>query len=222
MKPIPLLLVAALLAIPAVRAEESLDLRSWEVLDRECGSEIGTQRITLFANGTIRLRIRNLEQPDRMLLEELNPNELQGYLNRLREIDLSESESPQGGTSGDWIEQCRLTLRLLEADVTDPAPAFYTFGRYDSLSLALARLVGIVDELAAKAEAEAITNRFPRGYQAEPGDILERNDGLLFEVIAYTSDQRGLELWGVDQPLVIYVLVEALIGEFVAVVEQRR
>lgn len=209
------LALAVALALAAPGAGQHLDLRTVEVVDYDCSSDIGRRRMTLFANGTVRLRLRQGEE-EKMLLKELAPDQLAGYLNRLREIDLSESEGTREGLSGDWIEQCELALDLLEAGA-----ARFSFGRRDSVSLALSRAISIAEEIANWAEERAVEAEFPPGYEPRPGDILERRDGVLFEVITLTGDQRGVELWGVDQPLVVYVLREELIGEFVAVVERR-
>jgi len=190
------------------------DLRSWELLDLDCASDLGYHRMTLFANGTVRLKVRD-EEADRMKLRELNPDELTGYLNRLRGEDLSESESSARSTSGSWVEVCELTLELEDGRLQD-----FRFGRFDSVDLALSHIVQIAGEITAWAEKEVVVTDFPKDYRPKPGDVLKRKDGILFEVVALTSDKRGVELRGLEQPLVIYVLGEELIGEFVAVVER--
>ena len=80
-------------------------------------------------------------------------------------------------------------------------------------------LVSIADELQEAAEQEATRARFPRGYEPRPGDVLERRDGVLFEVIAFTGDGQGIELHGIDQPLVIYVLIDDVVGQFIGLAE---
>lgn len=197
-------------------AAQHRDLRSWEVLDFDCSSEIGRHRMTLFGNGTVRLKVREGET-ERMNLRELAPEELTGYLQRLRDEDLSESESSARSAGGDWVDSCELTL-----DLDDGQERSFRFSRFDSLSLALSRIVAIAGEINAWAEEVLVATDFPSDYVPRSGDVLERKDGLLFEVIAFTSDKRGVELWGVDQPLVVYVLVEEIVGEFVALVERRR
>lgn len=210
-------LLSLLAAVPVSAARR--DLRSFEVMDYDCVSEINRRQVTLFGNGTVRLRFTAEGEPQ-MLLKELNPDELQGYLNRFREVDLSEIESVGHSASGDWIARCTLELDLSTGHEESPsAPTSFSFARFDSLSLALSRLVGIADEISSRTELEAMIADFPHGYEPSPGDVLRRKDGVLFEVIAFTSDQNGVELWGVDQPLVIYVLVSEIVGEFVEVVE---
>lgn len=212
MKRLPAALAIALLAGSALLAEPP-DLRSKVLLDLDCRSDIGRRRATLFGNGTVRVRLLEGEQ-ETMLLGELAPDELRAYLNRLNEIDLDEAESSRYGASGEWVEQCLLVLEL-----DDQPERRFRFGRFDSLSLGLSRSVKIAEEIAAEAEDQAVAANFPKGYEPSPGDVLERKDGLLFEVVAFTADGLGVELRGVDQPLLIYVSREEIVGEFVELVE---
>lgn len=220
-------LVSALFAtllITTPSGDPLRDLRSVELVDFDCASDIGRRQLTLFANGTVRVRLWADDQEQDMILKELNPDELTGYLNRLREIDLSESEERRESPAGEWVQKCELKLDLYYDDADDDRnrqPSRFLFGRYDSVSLALSRVIRIAEEIALWAEENAVIAEFPVGYEPRPGDILERQDGVLFEVIAFTSDNRGVELWGIDQPLVVYVLREDLIGEFIRVVEER-
>jgi hypothetical protein len=52
--------------------------------------------------------------------------------------------------------------------------------------------------------------------------VLKRTDAQLFEVISFTADNKGVELWGVDQPLTLYVLRAEMAREFVALVRRVR
>lgn len=200
---------------------QRVDLRSLELVELDCSSGIGSRQLTVFANGTTRVRLRKGEERQ-MLLKELGPGELDAYLNRLREVDLSEAEDGQESATGEWVESCDLTLDLDAGafEDTEAAPVrSYSLGPYDSLSLSLSRVLGVVEEIFAWAQDTVTVGDFPNDYRPSPGEVLRRHDGLLFEVIAYTSDERGVELWGVDQPLVVYVLVEEIVGEFVEIVE---
>ncbi len=224
MRAIAAALLGALLLTPPTSGQ-SRDLRVVEVFDYDCSSDIGRRKTTLFANGTIRVRRWADDEEQQMLLKELNPDELRGFVNRLREIDLSESEESRASPAGEWIQKCELVLDLYYDQPPDEdreaQPNRFRFGRYDSVSLSLSRVIGVAEEVSLWAEERAIVADFPPGYEPSPGDVLERQDGLLFEVIAFTSDNRGVELWGVDQPLVVYVLREELIGEFIRVVDSR-
>ncbi len=207
------LLLVASVALAATEAQDTRDLRTVELLDVDCASELGRSRLTLFGNGTVRLRTWR-EEDDDMRLRELAPDALNGFVNRLREIDLSEAEERSESPAGDWIERCTLALEV------DGEISRFGYAGYDSVSLALSRVVSIADEIRLLVEVESIAADFPPRYEPRPGDVLRRRDGVLFEVIAFTSDQKGIELWGVDQPLVVYILREELIGEFIALVEE--
>lgn len=194
-------------------AEAPVDLRSQILLDLDCSSRLGRTRTSLFGNGTVRYR-EWVDENERMLLMEFGGERLQAYVNRISEINLEETESIRYGAAGEWVEQCELAV----APASGPGRRF-RFNRYDSLPLALSRMVTIADELQETVESEATLARFPPGYRPAAGDVLERRDGLLFEVVAYTGDDRGIELHGVEQPLVMYVPVDDVVGQFVALVE---
>jgi hypothetical protein len=191
---------AALLAGAAAVPPEAGVVR----LRQECGSRLDRREVTLFADGTVRLR-QGAEGRWRMDLMELERRELEGYLARLAAEDLSESLQEPSGPQGDWVERCRLELRL-----PGRAPREVVFGRLEAPPLPLSRERGA-----------QIRPGLPDGYAPRPGDVLRRADGLLFEIVGFTSDGGGVELTGVDQPLTVYVPLGALAGEFVALVERR-
>jgi hypothetical protein len=196
-------------------AHEAIDLRGWELLRHECSSELSRREITLFANGTLRRR----EGPpgeEEMSLVELSPRELEGFVNRLGDLDLAEAERHPGEVGGQWVEHCALTLHLL-----DRPEQRFTFGRYDSLSLSLTRLLAVARELGSIADERAIGRHLPTGYEPQSGDVLERVDGLLFRITGFTADGTGIELQGVEQPLVVYIDRSNLTGQFVELVERR-
>jgi hypothetical protein len=186
--------------------------RSHELLDYECRSELGRRRVTLFANGTVRVWDGLLEK-QRMTLGELGPDELAAFVRRLRDEDFSEV-APVAGTEGEWVERCTLELAL----AGQPARR-YAFGRYDALPFALASTVRMADEVALVALP---LDRLPPEYEPRPGDLLRRVDGVVFEVVRRTSDGSGLELRGKEQPLVLYVRPEDLRAEFDALISRRR
>lgn len=204
-------------AAPAVPgAPHVLSLRSTELLKLDCGNQLGRREVTLFGNGTVRLREGPRDRGD-LALAELGPDALGAYLRRLEGEDLSEVGTLERGIEGDWIERCDLALAL-------PGRPFRSFryGRYDTLPLALSRVLSVVEEIAAEVVEPGAAERLPEGYEPQPGDVLRRLDGQLFEVIAETSDHKGIELWGVDQPFTLYVLRAKLRDEFVALVSRRR
>src|SRR4029079_14992464 len=62
--------------------------RSRELLDYRCANSLGVRQVTLFANGTVRVR-EGLGKEPKMRLGELGPVELAGYLRRLAAEDIS-------------------------------------------------------------------------------------------------------------------------------------
>jgi hypothetical protein len=208
-------LVAVAIAAPV--AAES-DPRSRVVVDLDCRSSLGRTRLTLFANGTVRRREETLGDR-RMWLGELAPEEMAAYLARWRaESAAGEGWSstgwPEEAVEGDWIERCTIEWRL----ALDEPTRRRGFSRLATLPLALARLLAVADDLRREADLEAHVENLPLDYSPRSGDVLRRVDGTLFRVVAKTDDKRGVELSGVTVPLTIYVLIEELRREFVAVV----
>jgi hypothetical protein len=187
--------------------------RSRELLDYRCKNDLGVRQVTLFANGTVRVREGLGKQP-RMRLGELGTVELEGYLRRLSAEDLSEVHDRQESAEGEWVERCSLHLAL------DGRPErIVGFSRFDSLPLAVATIVRVADELATHTLA---TTDLPTGYRPRAGDVLRRADGVLFEVRGFTSDGQGVEMQGVEQPLTLYVRPEDLPAMFESVVSRAR
>ena len=190
------------------------DPRGQVVFQRECvGQDLRTD-VTLFANGTVRLR--DGEGSERqMQLAELGAEELAALLRRLEAEDLSEVDPNPPVSELEWTEWCELELQL------DDQPGHtFRYGRFDSLPLGLSRVVAIADELVAEVAARAPVGHLPRKYVPRRGDILERADGALFKVIGYTSDRRGVELQGVEVPLTIYIGPGELNGQFIRLVKR--
>jgi hypothetical protein len=194
-------------------AAPNLDPRSIMLVREGCKSSLGRSEITLFANGTIRLR----EGPtgaERMVLREVDPAQMDAYRNRLREIDLSEVEREATAPSGDWTESCELDLEL-PGETRD---VFY-YQRYSSGSLALERVRNVLSDLREEVEKSVASAEIPPSYKPQPGDRLERADGAIFEVVGYTDDGKGVELSGIDLPLTLFVEKDKLAVVFVRLVD---
>ena len=204
-----------LLAGAADGQDAPRSLRTWEVARRDCRTEQSRQEITLFGSGTLRLRLRS-DDKDEMRLAELDPEEVQAYIRRLEGEDLSEVPEGRDDVLGPFIERCVIHLQL-----PDRQPQRFFFGRFDSLPLGLSRLNAIVDDMYREAIDLAPEGGLPRNYFPEPGDILLRSDGHRFEVVALTSDRKGVELSGLDDPLTIFVALEALRQQFTGLAERR-
>lgn len=213
-----LILACTLLWLPAAAqwaAEDGSDPRSHEVFRRECLTNDSRQDLTLFGNGTLRLR-DGARDNQQMVLAELAPDEKAAIVRRIREEDLSGAWRRDSGLRGVGVESCRLAIQFEGEE-----PIIFYYSRFQARSLALGRLVALADELVAMAVERTPGQRLPRDYVPEPGDILRRGDGVLFQVVAFTADGKGVELIGVDQPLLIYVEKGALYGEFSSVIRKQ-
>ena len=214
MKPtLPAILVLFLIAA-AVAAQNPSD-RTVEILRYGCANSLGRREVTLFGNGTVRLRDGERGK-EAMGLDELGPDEYQGAIRRLEGEELSEVRPPGRGIDGEWIERGELILGIPGR----PVQVFH-FGRYDSLPLQLSRVVRIAEDLAAGVQDLQGVEQLPPGYEPKPGDVLKRVDSQLYEVVAFTADNRGVELRGVDQPLTLFILREELRREFVLLLPKR-
>ncbi len=190
-----------------------------EHLRLRCDNSLGIREITLFGNGTLRLR-DGLRDAVKMWLHELRPSERDAYLARLGEEELRETEPRYHSIEGEWIENCELHL-----DLPGQLPQTFEFGRYDSLSLALQRTVGIAQELIAvvdQTRRPAGESEIPASYEPRIGDLLTNDRGHRYRLVMFTADGEGAELQGLDQPLTMYLPLSGLREEFVSVEPRRR
>ncbi|MDH3745381.1 MAG: hypothetical protein OES47_09800 [Acidobacteriota bacterium] len=213
-------LVTALPALGQVRPApqpepKRRDPRGHEMLVVRCSSLLAERELTLFGNGT--LRLRRVEGGERTLhLADLQPVELESYKESLAKETVAVSPTPRKGPAGEWIEQCELTVDV------DPNPVrSFRFSRVDALPLGLSRLVAIGDALFQEVELREVTGGFPVGYQPQVGDVILRADGSEFEVRRFTVDGRGVEIQGIEQPLTLYVAKDEMTQEFIGLVRRR-
>jgi hypothetical protein len=203
-----MLVAALLLALPSAPAPSPpADARTTVVLHEQCASRIDRRDLTLYANGTIRLR----EGPvggERLVLREIGRPDVDAVRRRLQGIDLGSIESATGAPDGDWSLACSLEV------VLDGLRHELRYGAFDVGGLALDELRRVVGDLLEQARAEAYSAEIPLSYRPAPGDRLERNDGLVFEVIGFTSDGKAIELTALDQPIQVFVERDKLRLEF--------
>lgn len=206
-----------LLALAPLPARSEADPRSVALVRLECSSDLGRREVTLFLNGTVRVREGAAGQ-EQLLLGEYGPDEVAAFRRRLDEIDFSETDAVESAPDGAWVERCRFELR----DERLAEPRSFGFSRYGSHSLALATAVRVVEDIALRAGVESARPGLPADYRPEPGDRLERTDGQIFEVVGFTADGKGVELTGVIQPLTLYLPISDLRQDFVRVERRRR
>lgn len=196
---------------------ETVDRRSTEILRYACGSEFGRREITLFANGTVRLREGPWDD-QKLYLDELSPEALEDNLRLLRNVDADRGsdrirEPVERGPGGHWIERCEVRLDLPEFS----KPVDYELSAFDIPPLGVARIIQIAEELAQYVRpAEKAPAGIPADYEPQYGDVLTTAEGYRYEVLRLTSDERGVELQGLDQPLRIYVAKTEISEAFVS------
>jgi hypothetical protein len=208
--------LAALLALTAAalaarQPPPGEDPRTVVLLRQDCRTSLGRREVTLFGNGTVRVRQGSADAPQ-MLLGEYSPEEVAAFQRRLAELDFSETDPRESAVEGDWVERCTLELPGARG-----ATLRFEFGRFGSHSLALAAALRVVEDVASRAAIESARRGLPPGYEPRTGEILVRQDGIRFLVVGRTADGKGIELLGVEQPLTVYVLIAELRREFVAV-----
>lgn len=226
---------------PAIRDERSVVL-----VQRICETRSHSQEVTLFANGTVRVR-QTLDETaggvrrgsfggPGMALGELPPDELAAWVDSVRLEDLGESGRHSAGPVGDMVARCRLVLDYdamarwvgplppPQGDRGDWRPAGrreFEYGGFDSFGLGFARVLERVDSLATRADLAAGRRTLPPRYEPAVGDVLRRADGMLFRVERATASPGGWELQGVSQPLTLYVMEDRFPSLFTELVRRR-
>jgi hypothetical protein len=152
-----------------------------------------------------------------MGLAELGPDELQGVLRRLAAEDLSDAAHLPAGPGGEWVEKCGVTLELPRQKRQR-----FSYGRYDALPLGLSHVLAIANELGSKVPGLHSSEQLPERFEPRIGDVLKRTDGALYRIVNFTSDKKGVELDGLEQPIHLLVLKEQLRMEFVGLVSRER
>lgn len=184
------------------------DPRSVIVVRENCTSRLAIQDLTLFANGTLRLRQGDPTTPT-MTLHELGPDRLERYVERLGRVDLGDAEANASGPQASWDEVCTLELEL-------PGREPRRF-RYERLATGDYGTIGvrrIVEDLLDELKESANPSEIPASYRPRTGDRLERNDGIVFEVDGMTTDNKGVQLTSVDGRFTMFVPLDRVPWEF--------
>lgn len=190
------------------------DERSIERLRVDCRNELTRRDITLFGNGTIRLR-QGPWQKQEMFLEELGPKELTTYLKKLLRIRhsdrFSETQSVRVDIDGEWLQRCRMTL-----EVPGDRPLYFSYSPLETQPLALGQLILMAEELASFTRPSASRSHLRKSYRPERDDLLvHQTTGVTYRVIAATDDGKGVELESTVEPLVVYYQIADLPRLFV-------
>ncbi len=187
--------------------------RSVEVFALDCVNDYYRREITLFGNGTIRVKEGYLEAPE-MWLGELDRYTTDALIEQLQRQDLREVEPTSRTVVGDWVETCTFTLDLPGEDTQ-----VFTFRRLDALSLPLQKALSVAITtlgMIDRTRPPSSRSDLPRGYIPQIGDVLVAADGREFRVHGFTTGNVAVELIGVEQPVVLYVSVTDLGGVFIS------
>lgn len=198
------------------------DPRSWELFRHRCGGRLGSRELTLFLDGTVRLRVHD-QQGDEVRLGQIEEGQLvrtYGRLQALQEgIGRDGKEWSQGaagrGIGGEFLEDCEAELRLPESE-----KKLFRFSPLEIPPLWLGQLRQLAEDLAG--ETEPLQHRgLPKDYQPRYGDLLRRRDGVVFRYVGSSSDAKAWILEQVGQPLTTYFPVADRDQVFVGLVDGR-
>lgn len=204
---VPLLLLLGL-SLPRPGAGDE-DPRSRVLADSDCRTTTSRRQLTLFANGTVRLRDGS-GATRTLRLAELGTSELEAYVARLAAIAFDDLAPQSRGLEGDLVESCRIELALPEA-----SERVWEFDKFDTLPLGLEHVLLVLDDLLAEVEGVRQTQARARGYTPQIGDIVvRRRDGARFEVLGFTLEGTGVELEGIDQPITVFILEDDILDEY--------
>lgn len=190
------------------------DLRSTVRFRYSCESDLARREITLFANGTLRLRQGPWNDLE-MLLEELGPEELVETLDELAQLwsmrtDKQDLEPLGVDIKGQWSNRCELDIALPGED-----PVHLEMSAFDAPPLVVSRLIHFADRLVEDAAPPPPADRVPSDYDPQNGDILVNAQGHRYQVVRRTADNKGVELLGIDQPYTLLVELDDLPSRFV-------
>lgn len=194
--------------------ESPADLRSREVLRHECASASGRRELTVFGNGTVRLRIGPVGREE-MLLAEMGIEGVKRLESVLAEIDLAEAPVIALAPSGAAVERCILELQLQGIQKK------FQYSTLGAVDVAVGAVLARVEDLYQLVREASTKMGLPKGYRPKAGDRLEHQQGGVFEVQGLTTDGKGVELVGVDQPVVLYVSLRDLSQVFRRLVNPR-
>lgn len=204
-----LIVGAAWLLVGGSMASAEEDPRSRVLLGYDCRTDTSHRELTLFANGTLRLR-DGIGATREMRLTELGRQELEAYARRLEEIGFDDLAPSSPGPEGDWVERCRVDLDLPAGPVRS-----IDYGRYDTIPLGWKQVLLVVDDLLEEFDSSREASARVHDYEPAPGDILvRRRDGARYEVLGKTLEGTGVELEGLDEPITIFILLDHLLDEF--------
>ena len=202
------------MAVRATNAAPS-DPRSIVIFEQQCASDRGSQVVTLFANGTVRLKIIEGKEPESVVslyLLELSPEETEALRGQLRDSLPTDGYLPErdgGDVSGLGVEHCRMTI-----DTERRRPIQLIYGPLEVPSLRVERWQVFAADLVRRALPKEEPETLDEAYKPRIGDILLDTTGQRYRV-RWISIEGLVELDGIDQPIHMRVALAALGETFV-------
>lgn len=184
-----------------------------EVFRLDCANQHYRREVTLFGNGTIRVREGYASAPE-MWLGELDVESTRALIARLMEPDLEEVPATSRTVVGEWVETCRYEIEL-----TPGEPQAFEFQRLDALALPLQKSLSVAITALGMIDRTRPSNtrgKLSSDFVPERGDVLVAIDGRRFRVSGFTTDRTGVELVGVEQPVVLFAPVADLHSMFLS------
>lgn len=193
------------------------DPSAWVLFRRQCREGEREIEISLFANGTIRVR-RGLGYGS-ISLGQLSDFQFAHFLRSIAgeteaaysfiDFDLS-STGPADSAS----ETCEIAVRLPERrEIT------FVYGEFDAPPLWVSGLAAVGDELDSLTQPSRVSE-IPIGYLPSPGDFLRRRDGSLFQIVGLTTDGKAVILDSPLQPLREYYPLTDIPKHFVSLIRE--
>lgn len=220
--------IGAVVSPAAGTAEDrrSVDRRSIVLFEKSCVSDRGRQIVTLFANGTIRLKesfargldaapASDAESPGTTVLHlaELTPEETRSYRRELIRAMPSDGKLPESERAvieGVGVETCTLII-----DTGTGTPLEHAFAPLEVPSLRLERWLGLAGDLIRRARPSEEPETLDEAYEPDIGDVLRDRAGQRFR-IRWITFEGIVELDGIDTPVHLRVAADQLAEQFVA------
>jgi hypothetical protein len=169
------------------------------------------ERLTLFANGMAVWHSKGGLSVERLVKEQLAPEELAVYTEALR---ASKIETLREGDYSEDLEGTVLVQWTMTVALPGAKPRSYTGTGLAVQPLALGTVLAIAQDLRVALrdgmrELDPFASREPK-----VGDVLLDLEGRRWEVRGIDGESESLQFQGLDQPLTRYVKREGLKREF--------
>lgn len=204
-------------------APKVADPQNWVLFRHSCESHLGEREVTLFLDGTIRLRLEDPEGEETNS-GSLKPENVARTYSTLKSIQTAIGDQDQknwsrftqpGGITGELLRRCEIYLNL-----PDLAPEIFHFTTMEGGPLWLEQLRLLSEELGDRT-VKQIYRGLPAAYRPKFGDLLRRRDGAVFRFVGMTSDKKAWMVEQVGQPTTTYYSAEEISQVFIGLVDAK-